>query len=325
MAHFWQGKEMPYCQVLIAIFEQVGNSEFQDFLRAHIKQKTLARIIMDECHYAVFSRHDDFRPGMVALSTLVSLGVPLVLLTATALITCTTKLLDFYGVPGARVIQASTNCPNIEYVVKEIRRPDLDQDDTKYVYQEIKKAIEKYMLMGGKKLIVYLQVKELLNKIFALSHSDPETTEPWMRYHASMQPKKKKAALEAWVQVILSTSALGLGLNARDCALILLYQPPRTMVEYVQESGWASWDGSSARAVLLWNCKPQSKDRVMDYFLTTSLCRCRVLFGYMDGEASDCLSLPGDNLLCDNCATAITNTAEVHRASLPEPNTIIAP
>lgn len=115
----WRGPDMPRSQVLIAIFEDAGKQTFIDYLKAHMEKGTLGRIFVDECHYPVFSS-PDFRPGMCALSELVILGAQLVLLTATAPLVSTGRLLEFYGVPHATIICGSTNRPNIQYRVKEL-------------------------------------------------------------------------------------------------------------------------------------------------------------------------------------------------------------
>lgn len=60
----------------------------------------------------------------------------------------------------------------------------------------------------------------------------------------------------------------------------------------------------------------------MSSYLTTSLCRRRVIFGYLDGDGPDCLSLSEDNLLCDNCATATANASQAQQKSLAPPNNI---
>ncbi|KAG8932633.1 hypothetical protein FRC01_012975 [Tulasnella sp. 417] len=322
LVELWRGKETPFCQVLIAIFEQAGNDEFKKYLMAHVEKKTLARIVVDECHYPVFSTTEDFRPGMKSLARLATLQVPLVLLTATAPVSSTTELLDFYGVPQAKVIRASTNRPNIQYVVQQVPNAMLEEEPARHAFRQIKKAIEKYKPKRECKVLVYVQSRELLDQLWMIARSQQDETGLWMRYHAGMRPEEKRDALQGWVGVMLATCALGLGINPGDCGLVLHYQAPRSMLEYVQESGRAGRNGNPSSAVLLWNQKPQGDDEMIHDFLTTPLCRRRVIFGYMDGDAPDCLSLPQGNLLCDNCSKSIDQEAKTHKETLAPPNEI---
>lgn len=325
MCQLWEGKETPFSQVLIAVFEQAGKDDFLNYLRTHVENGTLGRIIVDECHYPVFSGRNGFRPGMKALSALAALRVPLVLLSATVPISSTTELLDFYGVPQARVIRACTNRPNIEYVVEQFQGDSVmeDHDRAKFAYKKIKEAINKYKPRRKCKVMVYVHDKTLLDAIFAIASMNQDPDEGnWTRYHADMINRDREDSLEKWVGVILATAALGLGINRGDCGLVLHYEAPYSMLDYVQESGRAGRDGSPSCAVLLWNRKPRTKDRVMDSYLTTPMCRRRVMFGYMDGDAPDCLSLSQDNILCDNCTAATTQASQAQNESLAPPNTI---
>lgn len=118
MAERWIGAETPWTQVIIAIFEDAGKPYLGERIRSCIAKKTMGRIIVDESHYPVYA--GEFRPGMSSLATLVMLSVQIVLLSATVPVVDTCRVLEFYGVPRATVVRATTNRPNLQYIVEKL-------------------------------------------------------------------------------------------------------------------------------------------------------------------------------------------------------------
>ncbi|KAG8901288.1 hypothetical protein FRC00_008030 [Tulasnella sp. 408] len=325
MVEIWQGPGTPWCQVLIAIFEDAGKESFINLLKRRIEEGTLGRLFVDECHYAVFS-NPDFRPGMQALSELVILGAQVVLLTATAPLARTGKLLEFYGVPQATVIRASTNRPNIRYCTYHLPSKPHGMSQAQFAYNAIKSAMDKYReYYKGDRVLVYMMSKPLIDEVLKLALADPDMAEsPWVKYHAGMSEDERKEAVSLWVSVMLASSAFSVGVNPQNCGLVIHYEAPRSMLDYVQESGRAGRDGKRAVAALLWQRKPEpcnDEEAIMASYLETKLCYRWVLFRYMDGTAANCFSLPGANRLCSNCATA-WNASQETKKTPPAPHEV---
>jgi ATP-dependent DNA helicase RecQ len=74
-------------------------------------------------------------------------------------------------------------------------------------------------------------------------------------YHAGMGPGERTAVQDAFVhdgvRVVVATTAFGMGIDKPDIRLVLLYNLPRSLEDYVQMVGRAGRDGATSACVLL--------------------------------------------------------------------------
>ena len=56
---------------------------------------------------------------------------------------------------------------------------------------------------------------------------------------------------EGFLIIVVCTSALGMGVDIKNCQNIILYGPPRNVVHLVQIVGRAGRDGTNASALIL--------------------------------------------------------------------------
>lgn len=78
------------------------------------------------------------------------------------------------------------------------------------------------------------------------------------KYHGrGMSFQKKRKALKEFVKgkldVIVATSAFGLGVDIPDVRLVIHHSPPVGLDDYVQEAGRAGRDGKKSACLLLWH------------------------------------------------------------------------
>lgn len=76
-------------------------------------------------------------------------------------------------------------------------------------------------------------------------------------FHSETIDKKKMeivndlSSAEGSLKIVVCTSALGMGVDIKNCQNIILYGPPRNVVDLVQTVGRAGRDGCNASALLL--------------------------------------------------------------------------
>ncbi|MHB8900268.1 MAG: RecQ family ATP-dependent DNA helicase [Thermoguttaceae bacterium] len=76
-------------------------------------------------------------------------------------------------------------------------------------------------------------------------------------YHAALLPEPRKAAQEAFMQgaveIIVATTAFGMGIDKPDVRFVVHYNLPGTLEGYYQEAGRAGRDGLPSQCLLLYN------------------------------------------------------------------------
>jgi superfamily II DNA helicase RecQ len=94
------------------------SKDFVKYARRLIAKQKLDRIVIDECHLTVIAAK--YRPSIIELTTIRSLRTQFVYLTATLLLSMRTEFEERNYLYHPKVIRASSNRPNIFYIVRKV-------------------------------------------------------------------------------------------------------------------------------------------------------------------------------------------------------------
>jgi RecQ family ATP-dependent DNA helicase len=197
-------------------------------------------VVVDEVHCVSMWGHD-FRPDYLFIRTaLAALGEPPVLgLTATATPETEKEIGRALG-RSFEVVRASVVRANLHHAV--------DRAESE---EERRRALLARLRGTSGPAIVYARSRrscEALSR-FLRGHGISA-----FHYHAGMEPAERTEAQEAFLRgdarVVVATTAFGMGIDKPDIRLVLLYNLPGSLEDYVQMVGRAGRDGAPSDCVL---------------------------------------------------------------------------
>ncbi len=233
--------------------EQFGNEET---LR-RVREARPALFVVDEAHCISEWGHD-FRPGYARLGAIIeALGHPRVLaLTATASLPVRKEIVERLGMRNPKIVVQGFDRPNIWLGVEKF-----------YDEAEKKRALTERIGEAEKPGIVYAGTRKHAEEL--AEHLRAQNIKA-VAYHAGMRAKERTEAQTAFMQdkveVIVATTAFGMGVNKENVRFVYHYEISDSVDAYYQEIGRAGRDGEEAEAILFYN----PKDLGLRSFLTSS-------------------------------------------------------
>ncbi|KAK4095800.1 P-loop containing nucleoside triphosphate hydrolase protein [Parathielavia hyrcaniae] len=226
--HVWQGQGANRAAAIVFVTPESAVKEgFRSFVNRSQARGQLDRIVVDECH-TVLDSEVAFRPQIGDLGpALQEIGVQVVFITATLAPGDVGKLYARMGLDGR-------------------------EEDDAVVGQVVWERLGRYS--SGKIIVCGGEVKQVERLgerwSWAVFHSRVDTSEG------------NEQRLQEWVKegrVMVTTNALGMGINVADVRLVVHAGAPRRLREYAQKSGRAGRDGEKREAVIV---LPKGSDTV---------------------------------------------------------------
>ncbi|GIG40176.1 RecQ family ATP-dependent DNA helicase [Cellulomonas phragmiteti] len=198
-------------------------------------------VVVDEAHCVAEWGHD-FRPDYLLVGASARrLGAPrLLALTATASTHVRDEIVRRLGMRDPRVLVHDADRPNIWLGA----RPAATADERDAVVCEL-------VADAPGAVIVYARTRAHCEQLAArLADVRPATV-----YHAGLPAAERAATQDRFLagqdDVVVATSAFGMGIDRPDVRLVVHAGPPATLDQYYQEVGRAGRDEEPARAVVV--------------------------------------------------------------------------
>lgn len=271
-----------------------------------------------------FFRGVDFRTDYSYLGMLCALfpSVPVLALSATASKKDREAIKDTLHMRNPVEVVASLNRPNIFY--EKVFRNSLDIES----YEEILTPIAINLLAQKNDYpltIVYSTLRwcgfayRLFERILGPEQYFPTGADPipenrlFSQFHSPQTGAMKEQILKelgqpcSRLRVVFATVAMGMGVDIPAIRNIIHIGPPRTVREYMQETGRAGRDGSLSRVVLFYSNRDIAKnkkgmsDDIRDYCHLKHSCMRKYLLDCLDAELTTEEQVVG-HLCCSNCS-----------------------
>lgn len=222
-------------------------------VRRKLSQQKIALFVIDEAH-CISQWGIDFRPEYLKIAQIQKeLGHPLTLaLTATATVRVKQEIQEqlFLNSQKTAQITYSVNRPNIGLIVDQVT--------------DKKETLLSYLSEISNTTIVYCATRKRTEEIAQLIRENTDLRTGF--YHGGLEPQQRKILQEQFIgnqlDVLCATNAFGMGINKSDIRLIIHYDCPDSLENYIQEIGRAGRDGKQSLAILLYH----SGDESIHYF-----------------------------------------------------------
>lgn len=251
---------------------------FRKHLNTVYTQGELSRIAIDEAHCISEWGHD-FRTAFTSLSYFRSTfpSVPIICLTATATAAVRQDIITTLNLDSEhlKIFTTSTSRPNLHYEV----RFTSDEHDCRFSYfiswlqtvyarrrnnptraAEIAVQNERAEAVSG---IIYISFRSECDALAARLRNHNIGAAP---YHAGLSAYDRVECQRKWLanepgwDVIVATTAFGMGIDKQDVRFVVHWNMPKSFEGFYQEAGRAGRDGKAAACVLFYS--REDRDRI---------------------------------------------------------------
>lgn len=229
-------------KILYIAPERQENSIWQEA----VSKMRISFVVIDEAH-CISSWGHDFRPAfrrIINLMRVLPSDIPVLATTATATVDVTEDIKNQIG-------------GDIELIRGDLLRENLKLNVIHVESEEDKMAwISNYLKKVHGNGIVYTGTRSNAEIFSKWCESEELNT---IYYHAGLDSDSRKLVEKEWMgnkyKAVISTNALGMGIDKSDIRFIIHTQIPQSPIHYYQEIGRAGRDGKTAEIFLLFSPK----------------------------------------------------------------------
>lgn len=237
---------------MITLFDNLrfGNYKFlyvsperlqSKFIQDKISQLNVALIAIDEAHCISEWGHD-FRPSYIETAILQELHptVNCIALTATATPKVLKDIASVLHFKNPSIFQKSFKRANLAYQI--------------YFIEDKLSKLHQIFTKTKAPAIVYVNTRNKTKEISAYLNANGFKSG---FYHGGLPPIEKKVAFDNWMSeetpIIVATNAFGMGIDKPNVKVVVHFNLPNSIENYVQEAGRGGRDGNKAFSVVLTN------------------------------------------------------------------------
>lgn len=229
-------------KILYIAPERQENKEW----RRAVEQMSISMIVVDEAHTISTWGHD-FRPDFRRIVDLVRsqpVHMPILATTATATLMVQQDIERQIGT--VRTLRGSLDRPNFRMRVIRVTHED-----------------EKFLWLGA-----HIAQLPGTGVIYTGTRLDTELYTNWLKqcgvnaitYNAGLDPEQRIAVEQGLIEnrykCVVSTNALGMGIDKPDIRFVIHTQIPQSPIHYYQEIGRGGRDGNPTEIILFFNDSP---------------------------------------------------------------------
>ncbi len=210
------------------------------FIQQKIKELTISFFVVDEAHCISEWGHD-FRSSYLKLNVLKELNnTNIIALTATATNNVINDIHTSLDLKDPLIFKKSFFRKNLAYQIF------YTEDKLSKLQQIFKKNHSPSIIYVNSRA----KTKELSNYLNARSFKSSF-------YHGGLTPIEKKAAYTNWMNeetpIMVATNAFGMGIDKSNVKIVIHYDLPKSIENYIQEAGRAGRNGKKSFGVTLTN------------------------------------------------------------------------
>ncbi len=213
----------------------------QELVQNRIKQMNVNLIAVDEAH-CISQWGNDFRPSYKNINILRELHpqINIIALTASARPNVVQDIILELDLLQPKIFKQTFARPNLAYMV-------FDEQDKQYQLENILKKNRQSSIIYVRTRKYAIDISNYLeNKGFSSTF-----------YHGGISNEEKDIRLQQWLnnqkQVIVATSAFGMGIDKPDVKTVIHINLPESLESYFQEAGRAGRNGEKSYSIILKN------------------------------------------------------------------------